>query len=365
MRKILSIFLVLLLFFQLLSLDSIVFAAGDIELNKTVSEEQTNIVVEETTGNTNSKTILEVNPEDYSISYDNYTFVILSDIDAPFKIEVSTADKPNDNYLTDIITLKTDLDEPIVIEIVLNDKLEESLGDNAEKMYLYYTESNEWNRQYNEIISNDYGIVLDKEISFAFVYDNLTFPDIQNHWAKNDIEILAARYIVEGYPSGEFKPQKNLTRAEFVKLLMNEFYTPENLSSSSPEQGFNDTIGHWGEEYINSALNWGIINGSNGKFDPNGEITREEMVAIVIRALKKHDPSLVENDLSKEPFYPAELPYTDYNQISPWAIDDMKLAYMMGLIEGVNEDELDPKGKVTRAQASVVLLRYIIQVELK
>ena len=96
----------------------------------------------------------------------------------------------------------------------------------------------------------------------------------------------------------------------------------------------------------------GIVNGSNGKFDPNGLLTREQLAAILWRyaQYEGRDVSVGENT--------NILSYDDAQDISSYAVPSMQWACGAGLLEG-SSGKLMPKSTTTRAQAATVLVRYL------
>jgi hypothetical protein len=90
--------------------------------------------------------------------------------------------------------------------------------------------------------------------------------------------------ILTGYEDGTFKPNANITRAEFATMAVRFF-----SSSYEGEHLFPNIDQHWAKDYINTAANEGIINGyEDGTFRPSQPITRAEAMAIVNRVLERH-----------------------------------------------------------------------------
>ena len=100
-------------------------------------------------------------------------------------------------------------------------------------------------------------------------------------WFNNAVSTLTNAGVLDGYEDGTFKPNGNITRAEFATITARFFeatYDGENL--------FPDIEGHWAQDYINEAANAGIVNGyEDGTFRPQQYITRAEAVTMVNRAI--------------------------------------------------------------------------------
>ena len=87
------------------------------------------------------------------------------------------------------------------------------------------------------------------------VYASIQYPDINGHWSKNIVEKWAEANVVSGYPDGTFKPNDNITRAEFGVWVYKLFgYQP-----SSKDSKFADVNGHWAERIIESLVEQGLF----------------------------------------------------------------------------------------------------------
>ena len=107
---------------------------------------------------------------------------------------------------------------------------------------------------------------------------------VPGKWFNNAVSTLANGGILTGYEDGTFKPNANITRAEFATMAVRFF-----SSSYEGEDLFPDIDKHWAKDYINTAANEGIINGyEDGTFRPSQPITRAEAMAIVNRVLERH-----------------------------------------------------------------------------
>ncbi|MBM7867469.1 leucine-rich repeat protein [Heliobacterium gestii] len=106
--------------------------------------------------------------------------------------------------------------------------------------------------------------------------------DIANHWAKESIEALLAKKAISGYPDGDFRPDNRITRAEFAAIIVKAFHLQQKSGKS-----FNDTADHWANPFVTTANADGILNGyDNDCFGPDEPITREQMAVMVVKAAK-------------------------------------------------------------------------------
>ena len=103
---------------------------------------------------------------------------------------------------------------------------------------------------------------------------------------------LTALGIIEGYPDGTFKPERNITRAEFAKIAVITMGLEKSadLLANVPSQFKDVKVGDWYTKYINVAANQGILKGyPNGNFRPEANITEAEALTIVLRLLGYND----------------------------------------------------------------------------
>lgn len=144
------------------------------------------------------------------------------------------------------------------------------------------------------------------------------FEDIEDYpWAKEAIETLATLGIIKGTSETTFEPGKNITRAEFITLLVRAFNL-ENMGEI--DSNFDDVEQHmyyYGP--IGIAKKLGIVKGvGNNKFNPDAQITREDMMVMVARALeltKKVTITGTFNDISR---------FNDASQVSDYAIESVR-----------------------------------------
>lgn len=112
--------------------------------------------------------------------------------------------------------------------------------------------------------------------------------DIGENYA-DDVNMLVQLKVIGGYPDGSFKPQGNITRAEFAKMAYVLKYGADDSGSlfASQRSQFTDVEGNdnvkWAKGYINYCANQGIVGGiGNNKFNPNGNITVAEVSKMLL-----------------------------------------------------------------------------------
>ncbi|TCT13980.1 S-layer family protein [Natranaerovirga pectinivora] len=175
---------------------------------------------------------------------------------------------------------------------------------------------------------------------------NLNLKNINDHWAKNQIEELVSRGIINGYEDGTFRPENTLSTGEYLKLVIAAL-------------GFtgitNATSGHWANDYRTKAVDLGIIKSNDyvGNSQLNRPITRTEMTRIIVNAYEyKEKTSISVNDDFK-------FIIKDYNNIGNNDVNTVLKSYKVGLIVGDTNNNFRPNGNATRAEATTVIMRLI------
>jgi len=185
---------------------------------------------------------------------------------------------------------------------------------------------------------------------YAAVYNDVTFSDISSvPWAKEAIEYLAARGVISGSGDGTFRPNDNVTRAEFIKMLMMAL----ELEDEEAVCTFSDVKkGAWYYRPIATAEKLGIVKGKgDGTFGVNDEILRQDMAVMIYRIAQLLGIDLGD-DISVEPF-------KDEAEISGYAKEAVAAMQRAGIIKGTGDGSFAPKNTATRAEAAVIIYRLI------
>lgn len=176
--------------------------------------------------------------------------------------------------------------------------------------------------------------------------DDITdgFKDMESfEWAENAVNKLFSEGIVSGDGSGYFRPKDNITREEFVKMLVLTF----DISSVNQEDmTFNDVVSdEWYYPYLQTAFQSGIVEGiSEDTFGVGRPVSRQDAAALISRAMK----------LTGEENADAEM-FTDEAEISDYALKAVKILRQMGIISGYEDGSFRPLGTITRAEAAKML----------
>jgi predicted lipoprotein with Yx(FWY)xxD motif len=174
--------------------------------------------------------------------------------------------------------------------------------------------------------------------------------DAAGTWAQSQIASAVRSGWVNGTPGGNFQPNRDVTRAEYVKMLTLAMGTP----SSAAVSGFSDIGSHWASSVIQAAVAGGIVNVADyaaGVFGPDMAISREEAAAMLTRAVGL-DRNVVSGAHVMDRF-------TDANQLSAKYAGLVSLAVEYGLVHGYTDDTIHGEKTITRAEAVTLILRAL------
>lgn len=174
------------------------------------------------------------------------------------------------------------------------------------------------------------------------------FADLGNHWADETIGQLVELGAIGGYADGTFKPDANITRAEFSKILAKSLDL-KNVSGSA----FNDTKNHWAKDDINTLVQNGIINkadyGTN--FEPDKKITRLEIAKMTVRAIGQDAEAIAKAGQSTG--------FADNSSIKSSDRGYVIIAKNNKIVGGYGDNTFKPNNNATRAEASAMVVRTL------
>lgn len=172
-----------------------------------------------------------------------------------------------------------------------------------------------------------------------------TFGDIDHvSWAREAIEYLAKKGIVNGKADGVFAPDDFVTREEFVKLIAEAF----DIADSSEPMNFADVSPNdWFCKYLSAAYSAGIVSGiSDTHFGAGTNISRQDMAVMVYRAAAKSGVTLTPN---------TQTAFDDSADIAAYALESVQAMANSGIINGSGNNCFSPLDLATRAQAAKII----------
>ena len=178
---------------------------------------------------------------------------------------------------------------------------------------------------------------------------NQTFADMAGYdWAVEAVEGLYNKGFISGVSDMAFEPGRSINREEFLTMMLRAF----GVALNSSEQQFADVDANaYYAPYVNAAYNIGIINGiSNTEFGVGKPIIRQD-AAVILNNLLKYRKSEISAD--------NEYSITDQNDISDYALEAVESLVGKGIISGNEDHRFLPKKTLSRAEAAVLLYRYV------
>lgn len=176
-----------------------------------------------------------------------------------------------------------------------------------------------------------------------------TFRDLpSSHWAYGYVKALAEKNVINGYDDGTFRPSNNVTREEFVKMII----SATGMLQAGSECDFTDVPkSAWYYEYVASAYAKGIVSGIDDEaFGVGTNITRQDVAVIAARIIKRLKGTVPQT---------GDSALTDIDTVSDYATDSVKLLNGMGIINGYDDGSFMPKNTLTRAEAATIICKLI------
>lgn len=173
----------------------------------------------------------------------------------------------------------------------------------------------------------------------AFAQEYSDVP--RDHWAYSEIQRSGEIGFMSGMGDGTFGLGQNVTRAQFVSMLVRMFGW-----SASEGTGFSDVApGDWYYSDVLTASDMGVLDTTEAYFRPNDNITREEMAVMIIKALGYGElAEEIAND---------GVPFSDVTENKGY----ISLAYEFGIISGRGGSIFDPNGTALREDAAAMMVR--------
>ncbi|MNZ48116.1 Endoglucanase precursor [compost metagenome] len=204
---------------------------------------------------------------------------------------------------------------------------------------------------------NNITFTTDTLTRFVVMEYNKTFSDVTSGWAKDYIELLASKHIASGVDSGRFNPKGNVTRAEFATFLGRAL----GLDQSAQVPSLSDIQdGAYYAGYVAALNKLGIITGyTDGTFRPNQTVTREQITVMLMRAY-----ALVSGSNLGQISGSEQASFNDLNTASGYAVDSIKAAKALGIINGLGENKFQPTATSTREQVAAMIILFLEKLDL-
>ena len=193
-------------------------------------------------------------------------------------------------------------------------------------------------------------------ISFAKDYADLP----KDHWAYKQIQILTDFNVVVGYPDGNYRPDQNVTRAEFATMVVKAF-DQQNADIKKPAKFTDVSEKDWFYGMVQRAVMFDLLKGyPDGHFDPYGTVSRGHAISTIVNALTTET---ISNQKAVEIL---ENSYSDYKEIPDWLIIAAGKAEILGMVVKApgEENYINANRAATRAELAAFLVKMLEQTKL-
>lgn len=192
----------------------------------------------------------------------------------------------------------------------------------------------------------------------TFAKDYADLP--KDHWAYKQIQILTDFNVVVGYPDGNYRPEQNVTRAEFATMVIKAF-EQQKAEIKQPAKFTDVSEKDWFYGMVQRAVMFGLLKGyPDGHFDPYGNVSRGHVISTTVNALTTET---ISNQKAKEIL---ENSYSDYDQIPDWLIIAAGKAEILGMVVKAPGEEtvINAERPATRAELAAFLVKMLEQAKL-
>lgn len=171
--------------------------------------------------------------------------------------------------------------------------------------------------------------------------------ELAGHWGEIGIKSLIDKGIIKGDDNGQLNLKNRVTRAELVTLIVRAL----NMKEADYNSEFTDVSeNQWYAGYIAAAKAAGIIDGSDGRANPDEYVTREQMAKFLVSAFEISGKECKD----EEP-----MSFSDNHLVSEWAKNFVDKATSLGIMNGMGNGLFEPKGEVLREQAFTAISRLL------
>lgn len=170
-----------------------------------------------------------------------------------------------------------------------------------------------------------------------------SFKDTRGHWSEPAVDFVTKKDIMSGYEDGNFKPDENMTRAEFYATVNSlagyeKTYTVTFSDVSTSDWFYND---------VAKGVKAGYITPTTGKLNPTREITREEVAEILGHVYSLNPKESATNE------------FKDKNKISESARGYVGTLVESGILRGYVDGNFYPRRSIKRSEAATIFRSMI------
>ncbi|OMF15190.1 hypothetical protein BK131_09855 [Paenibacillus amylolyticus] len=193
--------------------------------------------------------------------------------------------------------------------------------------------------------------------SYVIAEVEVPLHDLQNHnWAIQEVQNLYGKGIITGMSATRFSPQGELTRAQFLQMIIKGIGDTRQLD---PSIAFPTDVkeGQWYADSVRLGIEMNIIQGrADGSFGANERISREDMAVMLNRALQ-----VLQRDQDANNAAQGNTVFVDNAEIAGYAKEAVASMQQLGLLNGMPDGTFAPKETANRAQGAVAVARLMEQ----
>ena len=212
-------------------------------------------------------------------------------------------------------------------------------------------------------MKNLFKLALSALVTLILTIPAFAYPDVAaNHWAAKQITELTEKGVIVGYPDGTFKPDDNVTRAEFASMSIKAL-GQEHTTIAQPVKFTDIEPGFWAYDAIQKALYFDLIScpPEGQPFRPDDTVTRAESISVSVNALTTEQISNIKAKevLSKK--------FADVNEVPEWFLipaGKAEILNMLVTIPSKDKARIEANRPATRAEVAAILYDMMEQAKL-
>ena len=199
-------------------------------------------------------------------------------------------------------------------------------------------------------------------VAFTITAAN-AFPDVaDNYWAAPQIKELSEQGVIVGYPDGTFKPDDNVTRAEFASMAIKAL-GQQNTKVVQPVSFSDITTEYWAYDAIQKAIYFDLVSvpKEGDLFRPDDSVSRAESLSVAVNALTTEQ---ISEQKAKEVL---EKMYIDTHTIPEWFLipaGKAEILGMMVIMPTADKAKVEAERPATRAEVAAILFKMMEQAKL-
>lgn len=195
--------------------------------------------------------------------------------------------------------------------------------------------------------------------TYSVVWHPLTFADMEQHWAREAVNDMGSRFVIQGVNDSDFMPDADITRAEVAAIIVRGL----GLKHGEGANSFSDVpTGVWYESAVRTANAYGLIDGfEDGTFRPNDKITREQAMMMIAKAMTI---SGLKDKLPRQDPDALLSQFADAAAVAAWAKESVVDTLLAGIVTGRDGKILASQAYVTRAEIAMMVKNLLVKSQL-